>query len=310
MTVQRVEVRFPSGGAQCVAWHHRGSSSACVVMTGGFAVTRGPGTDRFAARFHDAGFSVLAFDHRHLGDSGGSPRQIAPASEQREDWRAAIAFAATLPGVEPARVAGWSFSVSAGRLLQVAATSPGLAAVVVQAPNLDGPAAVRTAARSTTASALARLVGRGLVDTVRGWVGASPLVVPLVGPPGTVALLSTPDALADGDEALNPGGRYPDWVQAVAARSALAVGGQRPVRHAVHVPCPLLVVVADQDSSVPPGPAVRAAARAPRGELVRLRGGHYAAFLGGHEQAVSAELEFLRRTLLGPRPATGSLGTR
>jgi hypothetical protein len=46
------------------------------------------------------------------------------------------------------------------------------------------------------------------------------------------------------------------------------------------------------------GPAVRAANRAPRGELVRMPGGHYEPFLGGHEQAVEAELSFLRRHLL------------
>jgi hypothetical protein len=43
---------------------------------------------------------------------------------------------------------------------------------------------------------------------------------------------------------------------------------------------------------------VRAASRAPRGELVRLPGGHYEPFLGGHEQAAEAELSFLRRHLL------------
>jgi hypothetical protein len=33
-------------------------------------------------------------------------------------------------------------------------------------------------------------------------------------------------------------------------------------------------------------------------ELVRLVGGHYAPFLDAHEQAVAAELSFLRRHLL------------
>jgi len=50
-----------------------------------------------------------------------------------------------------------------------------------------------------------------------------PLLVPLAGPPGTVALLTTPDSL-DGSRALNPGGRHPGWQQEVAARSALSLG--------------------------------------------------------------------------------------
>ena len=62
--------------------------------------------------------------------------------------------------------------------------------------------------------------------------------------------------------------------------------------------CPLLVLAYDDDRSVLPGPAARAARRAPRGELVRLPGGHYEGILGGHERAVEIQLSFLRRQLL------------
>jgi hypothetical protein len=42
-----------------------------------------------------------------------------------------------------------------------------------------------------------------------------------------------------------------------------------------HTVCPLLVLACDQDRSALPGPAVRAAPAALRGELIRLPGGHY-----------------------------------
>ena len=45
-------------------------------MSGGFAVTKEPGTDLFARRFNEAGFGVLAFDYRNIGESGGQPRQV------------------------------------------------------------------------------------------------------------------------------------------------------------------------------------------------------------------------------------------
>lgn len=302
----RVGVRFRSGGTTCAAWHYPGTNGACVVMAGGFAVTKEPGTDLFARGFQDAGFSVLAFDHRHLGASGGSPRQLAGVRTQLEDWDAALRHASTWGEVDPDRLAAWGFSVSGGHVLRVAAAHPRLAAAIAQTPNVDGLAAARNAARWTTPAALARVLGRGVLDTARGLVGAEPLLLPLVGPPGTVALLSTPDALADGDAALNPDGRYPGWVQAVAARSALAVTAYRPARTAPRVGCPLLVVVADQDRSAPPGPAARVAAAAPRGELVRLPGGHYAAFLDAHEQALEAEVAFLRRALRAPAPSPTS----
>lgn len=88
------------------------------------------------------------------------------------------------------------------------------------------------------------------------------------------------------------------WPQTVAARFALRAGFYRPTRYASRVQCPLLVVVCDQDQSTAPASAVRAAQQAPGAELVRLPGRHYAPFMEAHEQAVEAELAFLRAHLL------------
>jgi pimeloyl-ACP methyl ester carboxylesterase len=265
-------------------------------MTGGFAVTKEPGTDLFAGRFNDAGFAVLAFDYRCFGESGGRPRQVARIRDQLADWQAAIACAASLPGVDPAKLAIWSFSASGGHVFRVAARNPRLAAAIAQTPNADGPAAARNAARHQKPLAMARFVGCGILDALGGLIGLPPRLVPLTAEPGTVALLTTPDAL-DGDWALNAES-HPDWRREVAARSALRTGLYRPGRAAPRVRCPLLVVVCDQDQSALAEPAARAARRAPHGELVRLPGGHYAPFLGAHERAVQAELSFLRQNLL------------
>jgi uncharacterized protein len=300
--VDRENVHFPSGDTTCAAWHYPGTTGACVIMAGGGAVTKEPGTDRFATPFHQAGFTVLAFDYRRLGESGGQPRQIVRMGEQHADWQAAIQFARSLPDVDPTRVAIWGFSLSGGHIFPVASRNPGLAAAIAQTPLVDGPAAAPGAMRHTTHRAFLRLTGRGLLDAVGGLLGRKPLLVPLAGRPGSVAMLTSPDAL-DGDRALNPDNRYPDWQQAVAARSALRIGFYRPARSASRVACPLLVLAYDQDDVAPAGAAARAGKRAPRGEVVRLRGGHYEPFLGGHAQAVDIQLSFLRRHLLeGPQP--------
>jgi len=259
-------------------------------------VTKEPGTDLFAGRFNDAGFAVLAFDYRCFGESGGRPRQVARIRDQLADWQAAIAYAASLPGVDPAKLAIWSFSASGGHVFNVAARNPRLAAAIAQTPNADGPAAARNAARFQKPLAMARFASRGILDALGGLTGRQPRLVPLTGEPGTVALLTTPDAL-DGDWALNAES-YPDWRREVAARSALRTGLYSPGRAAPRVRCPLLVVVCDQDRSALAEPAAHAARRAPRGELARLPGGHYAPFLGAHERAVQAELSFLRQNLL------------
>jgi uncharacterized protein len=294
---ERRTVRFESGGTTCAAWHYAGTNGGCVIMGAGAAVTKEPGTDPFARRFCEAGYSVLAFDPRHFGESGGEPRQVVRVREQIADWRAAIGFARTLPGVDPGRLALWGFSLSGGLVLPVAARTPGLAAVIAVAPLADGRAAAPNALRHMTPGALLRVTGRGLTDALAALLGREPVLVPLAGPRGSVATVTTPDA-TDAGEALNPGNRYPEWRQEVAARWALRAGLSRPGRFAARVRCPLLVLASEDDRTALAEPALRVATRAPHGEAVLLSGGHYAAFLAAHEQAVEAQLGFLRRHVL------------
>ncbi|MGI5242022.1 alpha/beta hydrolase [Dactylosporangium sp. CA-139066] len=300
MSVQREKVRFISGGAECAAWHYPGTNGACVVMAGGLAVPKEPATDRFAERFHAAGFSVLAFDYRRLGESGGRPRLVLSARDQAADWRAAIGFARALPGVDPARIALWAFSASAGHAVRVAAGDPRLAAVVAQTPYVGGVAPTRVVSRHQRPAAMLRFTARGILDALGGLVGLRPRLVALAGPPGTVAMLTTPDAL-NGDRALEAD-RYPDWPRKVAARSALGMVFYRPGRFMAQVRSPMLVLVCDDDQSTAAGPTIAAARRAPHAEVVRMPGGHYEPFLDGHKHAAAVELAFLRRHLLGRAP--------
>jgi pimeloyl-ACP methyl ester carboxylesterase len=295
-----MKVDFASADSRCAAWHYPGDNGVCVVMAAGLGVIKEAGTDVFAKRFHDAGYSVLAFDYRRLGESGGAPRQLVNVGDQLADWQAAIGFAATLPGVD--KLAIWGFSVSGGHVFTVAARSPGLAAAIAHAPLADGLDAMRNALPHMTPLALSRLTARAAADAVGGVLGRDPLLVPLAGERGTVASLTTPDSL-NGAAALNPGNRYPQWQQTVAARSAIRVGFYRPGRFAARIQCPLLVVAYDDDGVAPPGPAVRAAHRAPRGQLARMPGGHYAAFMDAEEKTAQAMLSFLDReaALVGDR---------
>ncbi|MDT5067727.1 MAG: hypothetical protein QOK02_3882 [Mycobacterium sp.] len=306
---ERQKVHFFSEGTKCAAWLYPGTTGACVVMSGGLAVTKEPGTDRFARRLRDAGFTVLAFDYRRFGESGGLPRQVARYGEQLADWQAAIEFARTLPGVDPNRIAVWGYSLSSGHVFRVAARNPWLAAAIAHSPLVDGVAALPNAMRHQKQSASLRFTMLALLDAVGLRLGRDPILVPLAGPPGTITSLTTPDA-QNGTDALNPGNAYPQWQQAVAASSALRVAFYRPGRHASRIKIPFLVIAYDDDGVAPPGPAIRAAARAPRGELARLPGGHYAAYLDGHDQACHTLLVFLKKHLLDDADATPSAMTQ
>ena len=298
MTVEREQVRFLSGGAECAGWFYPGSNGGCVIMAGGLAITKEAATDKFAARFVAAGFAVLAFDYRRLGGSDGTPRLVLPVRDQQADWQAAIDFARTRPDVDPARIALWGFSAAGGHMFPLAARNPDLAAVIAQTPNVGGLASVRNASRYQKPLAMLRFTARGIVDALGGLVGRPPRLVPLVGPPGTVAMLATPDAQV-GALALEAD-RHPEWQQAVAARTALGVASSRAGRFASRVRVPLLVLVCDDDRTTPPQLSVRVAQRAPQAEVVHLPGGHYQPFLDAHEAAVEAELSFLRRHVLAP----------
>jgi pimeloyl-ACP methyl ester carboxylesterase len=152
--------------------------------------------------------------------------------------------------------------------------------------------------RSTTVLAILGLHVAALRDVLNGAFGREPVLVPLTGPRGSVASITTPDA-RNGPEALNPDGAY-RWQQEVAARSAIRVAYYRPGRVAKKIKLPLLVLAYDDDGVTPPGPAVRAGQQASRGEVVRLPGGHYEAFMDGYECALDVLLSFLRRHLVEP----------
>jgi pimeloyl-ACP methyl ester carboxylesterase len=287
---KRSKVWFTSGGVDCAAWHYAGTNGACVVMAGGAGVTKEPGTDQFAARFHAAGFSLLAFDHRHFGESGGTPRQVMRVREQLADWDAAVDCAQALPEVDPLRVAAWGFSSAGGHVLRIGARGK-VAAVVAQTPFVDGLVSGPHALRHESPGVVLRFPLIALADLLRGLFRRAPLVVPLAGRRGEVALLTTPDAL-DSEPALNPRGRYPEWQQTIAARSVMPMFTYRPGRAAPRIRVPLLIVVADQDQSVLAEPAVRVAGRA-GATLVRVPGGHYAPFLEQHDAVAEAEVGFL-----------------
>ena len=289
---EREQVHFRSGGTTCAALHYRGDNGACLIMAAGGGVPKEPGTGPFAERFHAAGYSVLAFDYRRQGESGGQPRQIIRIREQHADWQAAIAFAATLPEVDAAKLVIWGYSLSGGHVLAVAARNPQLAAAIAHAPLADGVAASSHAMRYQKPIAAIRLTGRGLFDAIGGLFGREPLLVPLAGKPGTVAMLTTPDAL-DADRAFSSADHSTDWPKHIAARSALRIGCYRPGRQARRIQCPLLVIAHDDDCSALPKPGVRAAQHAANGSAVQLPGGHYGGYLDSHDRAVAIQLSFV-----------------
>jgi uncharacterized protein len=285
--MQRQDISFSSGGDSCAAWLYRSPSEAdsapIVVMAHGLSGTRRDGLEPFAERFAAAGIAALVFDHRGFGDSGGEADLFQPA-RQLEDWRAAIAFARFLPGIDPERVATFGSSMGGGNALAAAAEDPRVAAAVSQVPVLDmwrqaHRSSLRVSARILLAAALDRHL-------------------PAVGQPCEAAFINAPGGEVGWRHVVEIG-ENSRWRNRVSARWLL--GRQyRPARHASKLHCPWLVCVGEADRIAAPGPAIAAARRAPLGELRIYRGvDHFDIYDGPrHEAVVADELAFLRRHLL------------
>ena len=210
---------------------------------------------------------------------------------QLDDWTGAVACARSSDGIDPERVALWGTSFSGGHVVVTGARDGRVAAVVSQCPFADGMASLGRVPAATTL----RLLAAGVEDEVRGRLGRPPRLVKIVGPPGSLAAMTSPDA-ESGYRALVPPGST--WSDEVAARSPRRVGFSPPGRAAARLTCPLLVCVCDEDSVAPAGAAVSMAEAAPEGELRRYPIGHFDVYVGeAFENAVADQTEFLKRHL-------------
>lgn len=289
---QREDVTFTSHGTPCAAWVYRPDGDTgrpVVVMAHGLGGVREMRLDAFAERFAEAGYVCLVFDYRHFGASDGEPRQLLSVRRQRQDWAAAVAFARTLPGVDPERVVLWGSSFSGGHVIAVGAQDPRLAAVVSQCPYTDGLAS-SLAVRPLTSL---RVTARALRDLVGSWFRRPPRTIPLAGEPGTVALMTAPDAVPGYLALVEDGSTFRNEV---AARVALSIATGRPGARARRLACPALFVVCERDTVAPAKATLRHVARAPQGEVVRRDTGHFDIYVGEEfETTVRDELSFLGR---------------
>lgn len=291
----RADLDFNSGGERCAAWLYRPEGEGphpLVILAHGFGGTRRARLPAYAERFRAAGIAAFVFDYRHFGDSTGEPRQLISIRRQLEDWRAAIAFARTLAGIDRDRVALWGTSFAGGHVVRLAAGDPRISAVISQAPFADGIAALRAAGPLN----VLRLTGAGLRDLLGAVGGAGPHRVPIVGLPGETAAMTQPGSY-EGYRALyaDPG----EFRNSYCARVGLLVGGYAPARHAARVDCPLLVLTCGEDRVTPPSSARRMAERAPRGVNIDYPGwGHFEIYVGERfERTITDQIDFLRAHL-------------
>ncbi len=294
-------ISFDSHGTRCEAWHLRALNDdlttsrgrPCVVMAHGFGATRDAGLLPFAERFAATGSDVLVFDYRGFGTSDGGPRQDVDHRRHREDYHAAIVHARGIKGVDPARIALWGSSYSGGHVAAVAAQDQRIAAVVSQGAAMDGLAALLETQREEGPGKSAALTSAALRDLAAAARRRPPVMIPIVGEPGSGAVITAPGAMAGYQNIMGPTFR-----NEMCARGVLRLARNRPVRLAAQVSCPVLVVIAEDDNIAPVKSVRQVAERAPRAEVLSFPCGHFDIYVGGvFEKSSTEQTEFLRRVL-------------
>jgi dienelactone hydrolase len=291
----RTTVRIPTAsGAGLEAWVYRPAGEGphpAVVMAHGFAAVKAGGLAPFAERFSREGFTAIAFDYRQWGGSSGQPRDEVSVPRQREDYRTVIDWAVADPHIDETRIFVWGTSFSGMHAVEIAATDSRLRGAIAQNPLVDGLAGAMMGPpiRSLRLFALAAL------DRLGSLFGRPPRYIPAGAAPGELGAVANAAAFA-GLEIIRPRDGT-KWHNRVAARSLLGIPFHRPVRKAADIRCPILLVVAKDDTIAPVAPALRVAERAPRAELDRSRGGHYGVYQGGedYDHVLRLEVEFLHR---------------
>ncbi|MGQ0626348.1 MAG: alpha/beta hydrolase [Sporichthyaceae bacterium] len=296
------EITFDSHGARCAAWHLGAESGAltttegrpAVIMGHGFGATRDAGLLPYAERFAGAGADVVVFDYRGYGTSGGEPRQDVNHLRHRQDYHAAVAHARALPGIDPDRIVLWGSSYAGGHVLPVAVKDGRIAAVISQGAAMDGARALVLMTRTAGIGHVLRITGWALRDLAATATGRRPFLVPVVGEPGSRAVITAPGSMQGYGAIMGPTFR-----NEMRARGILGIAANRPVTSARKLTCPSLFVIAEGDN-VAPAAAVKSAARkaGSRAEILTLDVGHFDIYVGQTFQtSVAAQVEFMVRHL-------------
>ncbi|WP_137147840.1 alpha/beta hydrolase [Mycolicibacterium sp. CR10] len=287
------DVRIPAAGEQLAAYVYRPNGTTqpglCIVMAHGFTATRDDGLPAYAEAFCDAGYVVVLFDYRHFGASTGHPRQLLDITRQREDFHTVIAWARHLDGIDPDRIILWGSSFGGGHVLAVAAEDPRIAAVISQVPFTSAIAALA----KVPTRIVPKVMFTALRDQISAWRGGPPRLLPAVGQPGAVAAMTSPDAKPGFEAIVTPNSL---WRNEFTARTMFGLSFYRPGRATPRLRMPLLVCVCDRDVVTPPGPTIKAAQRAPRGELRRYPYGHFEIYQD--PQAKADQITFLQRIFI------------
>jgi fermentation-respiration switch protein FrsA (DUF1100 family) len=294
----RTDISFHSGGLTCRGWLYRPEAAGdvpAIVMSHGFSATRHMGLPAFAERFCAAGFAVLVFDYRCLGDSDGDERGRIVPQEQHDDLRSAISFIAAQPGIDAARIGLWGTSYSGGHVLFVGSLDPRVKVIVAQVPAL---AVARSLIGFVGAAGFAAYLAAFTHDFAQRNEGAASARVPIVAPEGEPCVFPSPDArdwFATSAPEPEAG-----WVNHTTLESLARMAEYTPAAFIDLAAKPLLMLAAEHDGIIPIAQVREVFARAEEPKALEVYPcGHFGLYPGRpfHEAAAERAVGWFGRWL-------------
>jgi pimeloyl-ACP methyl ester carboxylesterase len=273
-TIPTQRVDFRSRVARCAAWLTLPPGAGphpAVVLLHGLGATHDMMLPQYEQHFAAAGIATLAFDYRNTGASDGEPRQHISTRAQQHDVAAALAHLKALPDIDSGRIGLWGTSLGGMNVIRVAAGRADVAAAVVQCPIVHGPGAARRLGLLATL----RITPAIVHDALRVMTRRGRRYVPIVGPPGSLAMVTVAGAESGWNSTVPAGGHFDNRI---AAADAVAMVTTSALRHARNVTAPLLVCVCDGETLMDPRYAELVARRAPRGVARHYDSDHFAIY--------------------------------
>lgn len=264
-----------------------------IVMCHGFTGVLSALTE-YAEHFASCGFVVVLYDHRGFGVSEGYPRLHIDPYQQLDDFRDAITFAQTLPGVDPDRVGIWGSSFAGGHVITLGANDRRVKCVVAQIPYVSGH---ENAPRLYMPDRLKRLrdafaaerqaLAKGSEHRLIPAFTMDPTVDEAVFPPVSERFIEMSEA-ADG------------WTNSVTLQSLENFTLYEPGAFAEFVsPTPLLMIIGAKDTINPPDISLRAYERALEPKKVVIHpGGHFGTYTLQFEITSCAASDWFSQHLL------------
>ncbi|KAK2043974.1 alpha/beta-hydrolase [Colletotrichum somersetense] len=273
-----------------------GEKKPCIIMTAGFGGERIHFLPDIARHFQTAGFTVLLYDNRNLGESEGLPRLEVDPDMQARDYVDAFNYAAALPEVDREKIVYWGTSMSGGVVLKAAALNKNIAAVIAQLPFISGEWVALKATKPPAGLVLER--GHAVAVGQPTLIPSLPDSAEEVTNGTSKAVLADPSTIPFMEEITRRG--Y-TWERRVTAQSMANCHLFEPLAYIHRIaPTPLLMVVADNDTVTGTPIQLEAFEKARQPKKLHILHGedHFSPYLGeAFKRNMAAQMEFLRETL-------------